>query len=70
MTRTGKEGISLPLHTDLMMDNSDDNPFDVIDLSNLEPDLISENAKKRIKKYAKIIDKSDEIEFDDGWDCD
>lgn len=51
----------------LSMDYDDDNPFDAIYLPKLEPDPIPENAMRRIKMYANIIDKSDEIEFDDGW---
>lgn len=52
----------------LAMNSNEDNSFNAVDLSGLKPDPVPEYAKLQITKYANIIDKSDEIEFADGWD--
>ncbi len=46
-----------------------DNPFDSIYLSELLPDEIPNHNILKLKLLAqKIIDKSNDIYFDDGWD--
>lgn len=48
---------------------SDENPFDSIYLAELTPDPINKENVIKIKNIAKrIVDKSDLIVFDDGWD--
>jgi hypothetical protein len=46
-----------------------DNPFDAINFTILSPDIVCRNDIENILKLASvIIDKSEEISFNDGWD--
>lgn len=41
--------------------------FDSIDISKLKSDKINKNDMERLKKFSKIKDLSNTIQFDDEW---
>lgn len=45
-----------------------DNPFDAIYLADLTPDPLNRVDMKRILQKASVIDLSDKLQIDDGWD--
>lgn len=65
------EGIVISnLATQAALENIDkDNPFDSIYFAELTPDLIIHADLNRIRYLSKkIIDKSDSLKFNDGWE--
>lgn len=57
------------LATNTLNRSVDDNPFDSIYLSELMPDVLNKENIEKIKMLGnKIVDLSDQIEFNDGWD--
>ena len=48
----------------------DDDPFDAVYLSDLTPDFVPSDHRKQLSRFWSIVDKSDDIEFDDDLEYD
>ena len=62
--------MNLFLEQHLRVGDTLDDPFDGIYLSHLSPDPISEATRKQLASHDHIIDKSDEISFNDDLEDD
>lgn len=56
------------LNQNLTLQSFIDDPFDAIYLADLQPDSINMSTSNELNSLKNIVDLSDTISFNDGWD--